>query len=197
MLDRDLFQSGNIPCYVESFSHRKLKIGHEDYKGVKFTVRIEPFTSALAGELGDDVKTIFFKRTDGEPKRALRSATLGIKVKAQQVELRPDPALQPSATLIDCDVDFLRVRESSEGRQLVLRMVITVPVIGANDLLYLKDAVNEQRFFTFERLQGTLFDEAEAEARRESKDAKPAKKGRRSDSEDVDLPVGDEAVATH
>jgi hypothetical protein len=192
MQDRDLFETGNLPAYIESLAYRKLKIGREEYKGVKFIVRIEPFTAALAGELGDDVKAMLFKRTDGEPKRTVRSCTLGTKVKAQQVELRPDPTMNSSATLIDCDVDFLRVRETAEGTQLVLRMVITVPVIGANDLLYLKDAVGEQRFFTFERLQGTLFDEAEAEARRESKDAAPVKKSRRpkdDDSESEGVPL--------
>lgn len=196
MRNNSLFESKHVPVFIDGMKvNKRLKIGREKYKGVTLTARIEPLSAVLAAELGDDVKTTLFKRMDGELRGTVSSATLNYTATDLEIEVRPDPSMSPSVTLIDAKVDNLRPRQV--GKTIVLTMTITVPVIGANDFLYLKDAVDEQRFMTFAAMQNGLFAEAEAEARRESKDAKPAKKGRHRDPEDVDLPVGDDAVATH
>jgi hypothetical protein len=189
-----LFESPNVPAYIQSWGGKNLKIAKEKYKGVKFTLLIEPFTPALASEISDELKAMLFKRSDGEPKRLFKSGSLNIDVKPQTIELRVDPTLKPSATLIDAKIEFVRMRESSEGNHLCLTMQVTLPDITAQDLLYLKEAATEQRFFTFDLMQGGLFAEAEAEERRASKDAKPVKKGRVKDDE-PDLPAGEEVTA--
>lgn len=188
----DMFHTKHVPVHIDSLAYRRLSIGRETYKGIKFTARIEPLSAALAAELGDDVKTALFKRMDGELRRTFTAGTLTLVAKDVEIEIRPDPSMKPSVTLIDAKIDGLKVRES--GKTIVMTMTVTVPVITANDLLYLKDAVGEQRFMSFASMQAGLFAEADKEARKASKDAKPVKKGR--PEEDVDLPVGEEAT-TH
>lgn len=170
-----MFETHNVPCYIESMGHKTIKIGKEKYKGTQLSLRVDPLTPELAAEL-ESVKGICFRRNDAEVNPNIDAVSFTHKPKAQVIELRPDPSVaKHSVRIEEAKISKIRVRKPSDGSQWVLVFKATFAEISGNDLMYLKEALFEQRFFTFANVQGGLFEDAEAEARRESKDAKPVR----------------------
>lgn len=161
-----MFDTQLIPCYVERMGHKTIKIGKDKYKGTELVLRIDPFTPELAVEL-EAVKGICFRRNDGEVNPHIDAVSFTVKPKPQTVEIHGAPEIQASVKIHEAKLSKVRVRKPSDGSQWVMVFRVTFAEIGGNDLLYLKDALFEQRFFSFNDAQGGLFTEAEAEARRE------------------------------
>lgn len=169
-----MFESKNVPCFLERMGHKKIKIGKEEYKGTEIVLRVDPFTPALASELAE-TKGIIYRRNDTEPNPNVEAVSFTYTPKPQAVEFRADPLLKPSVTLPEAKVSKFRVRRPKDGTQWVLVFKIVFAEIGGNDLLYLKEALFEQRFLSFENASPGLFDEAEQAERREAKEAKPVR----------------------
>lgn len=176
-----MFETKNVPCYIERMGHKTIKIGKEKYKGTELVLRVDPFTAELASEIGNTKGTIF-RRNDVEANPELESASFSYKPKPQRIEIRPDPQIKrASVNIPESKIGKFRVRKPSDGTQWVLVFRVVFTEVSGDDLLYLKEALFEQRFFSFENAEAGLFDEAEKEARREAKEAKPVKPGRPSD----------------
>lgn len=61
-----MFETKNVPCYLEALRHKTIKVGVDSYKGTEIVLRISPFTPELAAELSE-TKGVIFRRNDGEP----------------------------------------------------------------------------------------------------------------------------------
>jgi len=181
-----MFETENVPCYIEGMRHKKVKIGKDKFNGTEIVLKVDPFTAELASELGD-MKSKLYRRNDAEVDPNVDAISFTFKPKkAQMIEIRPaEDVDKPSVKILEAKIGKFRARKPSDGNQWVLKFNIVFAEIGGNDLLYLKEALFEQRFFSFFDAQGGLFEEADAEERRESKDAKPVRKGRRRESDDV------------
>lgn len=175
-----MFDTGNLPCYLERMGHKKLKIGQDEFKGTEIVLRIDPFTPELASELAE-TKGVIFRRNDGEPNPHVDMVSFTYAPKAQRIEFRPDPQLKPSVVIPEAKVSAFRVRKPKDGTQWVLRFRIVFAEIAGADLLYLKEALFEQRFLTFENAETGLFDEAEKAAKRDAREAKPVRRAGTSD----------------
>ncbi len=170
-----MFDTKSIPMYLERLGHKKLKIGNDEFKGTEMVFRIDPFTSQLATEL-PDLKASIFRRTEGgEPNPNVDAVSFTFKPPPQRIEFRPDPEMKPSIVLIECKVSKFKVRKPKDGQQWVLTFRVEVAEIGAQDLLWLKEALFEMRYLSFEVAAPGLFDGAEQEARRQSAAAKPVR----------------------
>lgn len=196
-MSMQMFSTQGVPCYIAGMIGKRVKVGKEKFKGIELTLRIDPFTPELASEIGD-IKSKLFKRHDASVDPNVDSATFTFKPKTQYVEIKPEPALSWAPVKIqEAKVTKFRVRRPADGTQWVLVFKVAFAESDANDLLYLKDALFETRFFSFADSQGGLFADAEAEAARDSKEAKPVKKGH-TEERDEPLPMGgDQSAATH
>lgn len=175
-----MFETENVPCYIERMGHKNIKIGKDKFKGTELVLRVDPFSAELAAEL-EDVKSRLYRRNDAEADPHIDSVSFTFRPKPQLIEIRPaEDVVKASVKILEAKVGKFRARKPSDGTQWVLKFNVTFAEVSGNDLLYLKEALFEQRFFTFADAQGGLFEEAEKEERRESKDAKPVKRGRRS-----------------
>jgi len=170
-----MFQTSNVPCTLEGLRHKKIKVGSDEYKGSELTLRIDPFTPALASELAE-TKSVIYRRNDTEANPHIDAVAFNYVPRPQRIEIRPDPELKPSVTILEAKVGKFRVRKPKDGTQWVLMFKATLIEVDAKELLYLKEALFEQRFFTFSPAAPGLFDEAEAEARKDSPDAKPVRR---------------------
>ena len=170
-----MFDTANVPIYLERMGHKKIKIGRDQYKGTELVLKIDPFTPALAGELAE-TKGIIFRRNDAEANPHIDAVSFTYLPKPQRIEFRPDPVLaKPSIVIPEAKVSKFRVRKPSDGTQWVLIFRVVFAEVGGNDLLYLKEALFEQRFLTFENAAPGLFDEAEAEERKNATTSKPVR----------------------
>jgi hypothetical protein len=183
-----MLEKQNIAARLEGMGYTMTKVGGEDYKATKITLAVD-FTPELAADI-PGAKGAVFKRNDGTPNDDVESLVFTYKSKAQRVELRSDPSMRPSSTLIDAECRRFRIPKRAKGAAPVLKFDVIVLEISANDMLTLKEALFEQRFFTFETMQTGMWFEAEAEARRESKDAAPVKKSRRPKDDDAETGEG-------
>lgn len=176
-----MFEKQNIPCYIERLGHKLLKIGKEEYKGTEMVLKIDPLTPELAAEL-EAVKGICFRRNDAEVNQHIDAVSFTERPRPQVIELRPDPTLAKySVKIEEAKISKITVRKPKDGQQWVLKFRAVFAEVSGADLLYLKEALFEQRYFTFYEAQGGLFEEAEAEERRESRAARPVKANGSSD----------------
>jgi hypothetical protein len=181
-----MFETRNVPCYLQSMSHKTLKIGSEEYKGTEIVFRVDPFTAELAGELSE-TKGVIFRRNTAEVNPNIDAVSFSYAPKPQRIEFRAAPELsRPSIVVAESKVQKFRVRKPKDGQQWVLVFRATFAEISGADLLWLKEALFEQRFLSFENAEAGLFDEAEKEAKRNAKEAKPVKPSR-----ETDVPLGD------
>lgn len=170
-----MFESRNVPCYLERMGHKTLKVGKEKYKGTEIVLRVDPFTPALASELAE-TKGVIFRRTEGaEPNPNIDAVSFTYQPKPQRISITAEPTIKASVVIAEAKVTKFRVRKPSDGTQWVLVFRIIFTEVGGNDLLWLKEALFEQRFFTFEPAAAGLFDDADKEAARESAAAKPVR----------------------
>lgn len=187
-----MFETEKVTCYISLMGHKTLKIGKDKFKGTEIVLRVDPLPDELANELG--IKAKLFRMKDAEPDSSIDSVSFTLKPRPQTIEIHPaEDVDQPSVKILEAKIGKFKARKPSDGSQWVLTFRCTFAEVSGNDLLYLKEALFEQRLFTFYEAQGGLFIDAEAEERRESKDAKPVRKGRRRESEDVDVEAGDTA----
>lgn len=170
-----MFETKNVGMYLERLGHKQLKIGKDVFKGTELVLKVDPLTPELASEL-EQVKGICFRRNDADANPHIDAVSFTYKPKPQVVELRPDPEIsKPSVKIPEAKVSKIKVRKPKDGQQWVLRFYLTFAEVSGADLLYLKDALFEQRFFSFDDAQGGLFEEAEREARANAREAKPVK----------------------
>ena len=92
-----MFESANLPCYIERMGHKTIKIGSEKYKGTELVLRVDPFTPELASELAD-TKGVIFKRTDGTPNANTSWRVTARHVPPLHVERLADCFGSPTAT---------------------------------------------------------------------------------------------------
>lgn len=171
----------HIPCYLERMGHKQIKIGKDEFKGTELVLKIDPLTPEIAGEL-EAVKAICFRRNDADVNPSIDAVSFSQKPKAQVIEIRAEPSLKHSVKIAEAKISKIQVRKPKDGQQWVLKFRATFAEVSGQDLLYLKEALFEQRYFSFFDAQGGLFEEAEAEARRESRAAKPVKANGSGDS---------------
>ena len=187
-----MLDSANVPVYIKSVTFKKIKVGSEKHKGTLMVGQFE-LNPKLAAELG--LKERLYRRNDGEADPDVSGIDFTMKPsKAQRIEMRVDPFMDPSLILPDVRIKRdIVIRRPSDGSHMVVTFRAEFMDIDGADYLSLKDAFCEQRFMTFSNAQAGLFDEADAAERRNSKNAKPAKASRRRD----EAPAGDSAPATH
>lgn len=179
----------DIPVYFEKQASKKVKLSGEEYKGNRYGLRIEPFTAAMAADLSPELKTVLFNRTGaGELKRLFSLCRLDMEFKGgYRIEVRPDPTLEPSVVLTDVKIlSTPLLRATAEGRHLLMRFSIEIPVMGKDELHYMNNAVTEQRFLMIEPMQRSLYETHEMAKRKNSKDAVPVRPARHRDEEEED-----------
>lgn len=169
-----MFETKHVPCYIERLAHKKLKLGTDEIKASYLILRIDPFTPSLAAELEDAVKGVIYRRNDAQPNPIVESVTFKHSPKPQRIEFRADPKITPSLVLTEAKVDAFRCRIPKDGTQWVLIFRVTFAEITGQDLLYLKEALFEQRFLSFENATPGLFDAEEDTERRPTRRAAAA-----------------------
>lgn len=169
-----MFDTPHVPVYVERMGYRWTKVGRDKFKATELVLRIDPFTPELAGEL-EHAKSICFRRNDAEVNPHIDAVSFTFRPKLQTIQVFAEPTLKPSITIAEAKISKIKVRKPSDGSQWVLVFRATFAEVSGQELLYLKEALFEQRFLSFSDSQGGLFAESEEEARKESPAAKPVR----------------------
>ena len=106
-----MFSSKHVPAYLDDLSFRiwKDKSGDE-HKLVDLALRVEPLTTALAGEIHTDVKGALFRRSSGEINDRLSRVAFNIPIKPQSVAFRGDRKMSPSFEAEEVKVSRLVAR---------------------------------------------------------------------------------------
>jgi hypothetical protein len=178
----------DLPIFIEGFIGKPMKLGKEDWKGVRVGIRIDPFTAEHAGDLSSELKAALFARTTGQVKDLIAICRPAFAFHSQRVTVRVDPSLEePSIVLPDVRIVPRPLIRLTPDGTFLFRAQLEIHEIAAMDLLYLKEAAGEQRFLTFERSEPGFFDAIEAAERRKSKHAAPVRPSRQDDP----LPLDD------
>lgn len=77
--------------------------------------------------------------------------------------------------IAEAKVTKFRVRKPKDGLQWVLVFRVIFTEVSGQDLLALKEALFEQRFLSFENATAGLFDQADAEERKNARSSKPVR----------------------
>jgi hypothetical protein len=190
-----VFKAENVPARIEALSYKLEKLGNgERHKAYKLRLSVD-LTPALAADI-PGAKSKVFKMNDGTPNDDVESITFSYVTRPLTVTAIQDPSLGPSFTLRDVQCRRFKTPKRLRGAVHMTFEAIALDV-SPDDLIGLKEAAFEQRYFTFAKMQGGFFAEAEAEERRESKDAVQPKRGRKSGDADADAEPATEQPVAH
>lgn len=159
-----MFITSNIPAL---FKKGTLKLMAADDGGTRrvaeATCIVEPFSVALARELGDDIAGHLY--TDADTLRdELESVDLRVRAGLQRVTVRHHEDLDPVASLSPVsvkDVSVSRIEDKSSGRAwLSLSFVLVFSLEDKPTRNFVLDEFGRHLLWSFERLQGELLDKA-------------------------------------
>jgi len=161
-----LLTDEHVGVYLDAIGHRVETGKESDTRWIDLTLRIQPLTPALAGQIAADVRALLFGMLDAEPRSTVKALEFALAVPAQTLRVRliPDLALAEMAVgeyaFPDCEIGRLRARthKDVDGYALTFRASFANP--SARDLEYVNAWLTEQRFVTFLAAQPDLFDEA-------------------------------------
>lgn len=156
------FDDPQIGCYLDDIGHRveRTKDGKE-IKMVDLTLRVQPFTNALAVSCDPDVCTFLFAMVDGQPKAKLKAVEFKLAIPRQQLAVFLLPATEPepqSAQVLLEDVEIsgprARTEKGVDGYGLVF--YASFGPVSKEQLEYICNWHTQQRFITFTEQQPGL-----------------------------------------
>jgi hypothetical protein len=145
------FDDDHVGCYLDDIGHRveKTKDGKE-IRMVDLTLRVQPFTVALAAALDADVRALLFTMGEALPKDKIKAIHFALTVPRQAVSVRLLPDADDGALLLsDAEISGVRARLEKGVDGYALIFYVSVGPIGARDLEYFVGWHTLQRFVTF------------------------------------------------
>jgi hypothetical protein len=157
------FDEDHVGCYLDAIGHRveKTKDGGE-VKMVDLTLRVQPFTPALAVALDPDVRALLFNLTDGGPKPKIKALHFQLTCPRQAVTVHLVPDVDAGAIhFVDVEITDVRARTEKGVDGYGLVFYASLGPVSAQELEYVCDWYTQQRFVTFHPQEPVLnFDAA-------------------------------------
>jgi hypothetical protein len=124
---------------------------------IDLTLRVQPFTHALALTLEADVTAELFRLGDGSQKEIVKAIEFAIAVPNQRILIYAVPDIpDPSMVLIDAEISGVRARTQKDVDGYALVFYVSVGPVARDQLDYVCRWHSEQRFCTFEKQQPVL-----------------------------------------
>jgi hypothetical protein len=145
------FDDDKIGCYLDEIGHRveKTKDGKE-IAMVDLTLRVQPFTAALAQACDDDVRALLFTMSEGIPKSKLKAIHFNLACPRQDLAVFLVPESEDGAILIpDVEITGPRARTEKGVDGFGFVFYASFGPVGRDELAYLVGWHTQQRFITF------------------------------------------------
>lgn len=190
------FDDDAVGCYLDAIGHRveKTDAHGNELKVVDLTLRVQPFTPALAVSLDPEVRALLFGLGDAEPKRKIKALHFNLACPRQQltVTLLPEEPRIGGRAFLDVEISDPRARTQKGIDGYGFVFYATIGPVSAHDLEYICAWHTEQRFVTFDPMEAELdFGGAPTDVR---VDAKPARRRRASKPTDDDGPMAGDVL---
>lgn len=188
-----MFTSENVVALFKKGTLKLTQNEDGEYRRMaEATLLIEPFTEAMARELGDEIAGHLFSE-DGRIREELESIDLRVRAGLQHVTVRLDEALEPTAILSPAsikDVSCSLCEDKKMGRQwLAFTFVVVFSLEERAARNFVLDEFGKSLLWSFERSQPDL----EGLARVKDAGARLAETAAR-DGGSVTLSTGDMSV---
>jgi hypothetical protein len=161
-----LFDDDKIGCYLDDIGHRveKTKDGKE-IKVVDLTLRVQPFTPAVAEALDPDVRSLLFGLGDGEPKPKIKAVEFRLPIPRQVVDVfvLPEGDVPPGIRFIDVEISGPRARTEKGVDGYGFVFYASFGPVSARELEFVCAWHTQQRFLTFQAQMPSLLDDIAAD----------------------------------
>ena len=147
-----LFDSDDVPCYLDHIAHRVAPEKNEETetKIVDLTLRVELFTPDLATAVHPDVRALLFTKA-GQPKPMIKALEFTMPVPRQRLTVRPIQHEDLGACcLTDVAIAKTRVRTEKNLADFAFLCRASLEVMEPNDLAWICAWLAEVRFVTFD-----------------------------------------------
>lgn len=176
------------PFYIKGIVPKTETVDGETRKRVELELLCQPFSSEMAKAL--EIAGNLFTKGSGDPIDDLVKCELKIAVPLQKMSIAMAPDTEGALIIENVRfADTVKVRVDKESPVLAATFYVDFAYPTPEDLLSLFSAYLEQRFFTFETQQGSLYDEKAAGA------DQPRRGRRRKSESEPELPAAEEAPA--
>jgi hypothetical protein len=153
------FDSDRVGLYLDHIDHRveATKDGKE-IKMIDLTLRLQPFTPALAVALDEDVRAMLFTMTEGEPKPKIKSMEFRLPCERQQmiVQLVPEDDSTAARTFLDVEITAPRARTEKGVDGYGFVFYASFGPVSKEELEYICTWYTQQRFVTFAQQEPSL-----------------------------------------
>lgn len=141
-----LFSTDHVGCTLDAIAHRV----KDEAKLVDLTLRIEPFTPALAAALDPDVRRFLFALDDVAIRDKIRAVEFALAVPDQTLTVRIVPELaKGEVAFTDCAIDKIKAKKDKDKPEYLLTVRATVIAPTAKQLEFLQAWHTDQRFVSF------------------------------------------------
>lgn len=163
-----MFLSERIPVLFKKGALKLVEDAGEIRRVAEATMVIEPFRKEWAHELGEDIAVHLFE-PDGRIAEAVEAVDLRVNAGLQRVFVRLHQDLDPHVELGEVsikDVAAQRVEDKKTGKVwLAFQFVLVFSLAERRHRNFAIDHFGTPLYLSFERLQRTVFESDEAEAR--------------------------------
>lgn len=172
-----MFVSKDIPCAIRAVALKIEADGDTEKRVAHASIQVEPFTPALAGELGCDVYDHLFQPDPHDPERPMPKpeiAEVGFLIRCglQRIEAKAHPDLKVEAELRNVRIARVRVTRPDPDRpRLSLGFVLSIELTSRTVMAWVVDAFARVNYLTFTREQLDLIDDDREAAERRLQEA--------------------------
>jgi hypothetical protein len=155
-----LFDDDRIGCYLDAIDHRVEKTPDgKEIKMIDLTLRVQPFTPALALSLNAEVRALLFTLTDATPKPTIKAVEFRLPCPRQVLDvfLLPEGDT-PQLRLQDIEISGPRARTEKGVDGYGFVFYASFGPASARELEYVCGWHTQQRFITFHPVQPSLLD---------------------------------------
>jgi hypothetical protein len=144
-----LFDDDQVGVYLDAIDHYVDRQSDGETKMVKLTLRVQPFTPALAVSFDPDVRALLFSLGDATPKPKIKALHLALTVPRQMLAIYALPEAERGLVLTDCEITGCRARTEKGVDGFALVFSVSYGPASPDELEYVCAWLTDQRFVTF------------------------------------------------
>lgn len=145
-----LIDINKVGIFCDGIAHSTEKRKDGETKVVQLTLRIQPFDSKLASQVRQDVRQTLFRLNTAEPHPHLERVNFKLGVPRQDLEIFASSDTRKASILIQgCKISGVYARTEKDANMLAFVVKASFGPASKNELEYVEDWRNGQRWVTF------------------------------------------------
>jgi hypothetical protein len=152
-----LFDVAKVGCFLDTIQHSTEDRRGEATKIVVLTLRVDPLDAKLALALDERVRQTLFNLSSAEPHKHIRRVEFALGIPRQNLEVfaSPDTA-QATIAFLQVEAKSVKVRIDKDKNHYSLICKVSFGPIGPDELAYIEEWRNTQRFVTFRQAEPSM-----------------------------------------